>query len=265
MAQLSQPEIVYLIIVCSLGMLLLAGGISYFIILFQKRVIEDHKRQLETDKAYAQNMIEAQLESQELERKRIAADLHDSLGSLLWGAKVNASFIQRTMIPSEDVKDSLSDLIEILDQGIHTVRRISWELTPEAFHHSGFSKSIFNLCKQFDGRVISVEFIETGYHEWNDELALQAFRIIQELISNAIKHSKASELKVTLVWEAGAVVVEVLDNGIGFNLDNNRRGVGWWNIEQRAKKLNANINIGVPPIGSGAKILIKIPLADEAK
>lgn len=265
MAQLSQPEIVFLIIVCSLGMMLLAAGISYFIILFQKRVIEQHKRQLERDKAYAQNMIEAQLESQELERKRIAADLHDSLGSLLWGAKVNASFIQRTMIPSEDVKDSLSDLIEILDQGITTVRRISWELTPEAFHHSGFSKSIYNLCKQFDGRAIAVEFKENGYHEWNDELALQAFRIIQELISNAIKHSNANELNVTLNWEVGAVVIEVMDNGIGFNLDTSRRGVGWWNIEQRAKKLNANINIGVPPIGSGSRILIKIPLADETK
>lgn len=265
MAQLSQPEIVYLIIVCSLGMLLMAAGIAYFIILFQKRVLEEHRRQLEVDKAYAQNMIEAQLESQEQERKRIASDLHDSLGSLLWGAKVNASFIQRTMIPSENVKDSFSDLIDILDQGLNTVRRISWDLTPEAFHHSGFSKSIFNLCKQFDGRVISVKFMETGYHEWNDELALQAYRIIQELISNAIKHSKANELKVILVWEVGAVAVEVLDNGIGFNLDNNRRGVGWWNIEQRAKKLNANINIGVPPIGSGTKILIKIPFAYETK
>src|SRR5260221_227642 len=100
--------------------------------------------QLQPD--YQNQMIRLQLESQEQERKRIGADLHDSLGSLLWGAKVNASFIQRSVELSEYALASYKELNQILDESIDVVRRVAWELTPEAFHYSGLSDSIKKIC-----------------------------------------------------------------------------------------------------------------------
>ncbi len=261
MAQLSEFETLFIVLVGSTGMLLLVVAVVVFTLVYQKRILSTRLENVSREQEYAQNMIKAQLESQEHERNRIGADLHDSLGSLLWGAKVNASFIQRTVELPEKTKESYNELIQILDQSINAVRRISWELTPEAFHHSGFSQSVNKLCDQLNGRGMEVRFTENGNHTWNDDAGIQAFRIVQELVSNAVKHSKADLLTVSIDWQKNQLlVVEVQDNGTGFELTDSRTGVGWWNIKQRAKRLNAEIVIGKPPIGGGSIISIKIPL-----
>lgn len=260
MAQLSEPETIFIVLVGSAGMLLLIVAMGVFIFIYQKRIFSSRLESIKREQVYAQNMIKAQLESQEQERNRIGADLHDSLGSLLWGAKVNASFIQRTVELPENAKESYNELIQILDQSINSVRRISWDLTPEAFHHSGFSQSVSKLCDQLNGRGLEVRFTENGKYTWNDDDGIQAFRIVQELVSNAIKHAQANLLTVAIDWQKNQLVIEVQDNGTGFKLNESRTGVGWWNIEQRAKRLNAEIVIGNPPMDQGSLITVKIPL-----
>lgn len=212
---------------------------------------------------YQSRMIKLQLESQEQERKRIGADLHDSLGSLLWGAKVNVSLIQRSTPLGEDALTSYSELNQILEESIETVRRIAWELTPEAFHYSGLSDSVAKLCKRLDGKGIQIIFNEEDARLWNDDRALQVFRIIQELISNALKHSGASLLNISIKWLNQTVEIIVTDNGTGFKNEQKQKGVGLWNIDQRTKQLNGKIKIGLPPIGTGAEIKLEIPLVHD--
>src|SRR5260221_7740586 len=191
-------------------------------------------------------IIRLQLESQEQERKRIGADLHDSLGSLLWGAKVNASFIQRSVELNEQALASYKELNQILDESIDVVRRVAWELTPEAFHYSGLSESIKKICARLDGKGQKIAFAEEGDRLWNDDRALQAFRVTQELISNAMEHSGASSIAISLTWKPENLKVVVADNGSGFNLSQDKKGVGLWNIDQRIKQLNGKIVIGNP-------------------
>ena len=260
MAQLSESETLFIVLVGSTGMLLLIVAMGAFIFVYQRRIFSTRLENIKREQEYAENMIKAQLESQEQERNRIGADLHDSLGSLLWGAKVNASFIQRSANLSAQAQESYNELIQILDQSIDTMRRISWELTPEAFHHSGFSQSVRKLCDQLNGRGLEVRIMENKNYMWNDNDAIQAFRIVQELVSNAVKHSKAKLLEVAIAWQNNGVLVEIQDNGTGFKLNKSRTGVGWWNIEQRAKRLNAEIVIGNPPMSEGSAISINIPL-----
>lgn len=225
-------------------------------------LLEKQKRaQQELD--YQTRMIKLQLESQEQERKRIGADLHDSLGSLLWGAKVNASLIQRTSSLNEDALTSYNELNQILEESIETVRRIAWELTPEAFHYSGLSDSVARLCKRLDGKGIQIIFNENESRLWNDDRALQAFRIIQELISNALKHSGASSLNISIKWLGQTAEIVVADNGTGFTNDQIQKGVGLWNIDQRTKQLNGKISIGLPPIGTGVEVKLEIPLVHD--
>ena len=83
---------------------------------------------------------------------------------------------------------------------------------------------------------------------------------IRELVSNAVKHSGANLLEITLEWQIDLLLIRVQDNGTGFKLKESRAGVGWWNIEQRAKRLKAEIDIGNPPMESGSLISITIPL-----
>src|SRR6185503_630259 len=107
-------------------------------------------------------MIQSQIDSQEIERKRIAADLHDSIGSLLWAAKLNIGFLGRSVELNGELKTSYDETMKILDQSIDSVKRISWELTPEAFQHTGLSSSIKELCMRLNGKGLKLILTEEG-------------------------------------------------------------------------------------------------------
>jgi signal transduction histidine kinase len=264
MAGPAQEQLTLVLSIGTIGILLLAVFIVLIFFVYQKRMLMLHQQKRDLEGKHQEEMIALQLESQENERKRIAKDLHDSVGSLLWGAKVNASYIGRTVDFESDVQESFKELVEILDQSIHTVRRIAWELTPEVFLHAGLSLSLSKLCEQLDGKGMKVTFIETGsILAWNDNDALQVYRIVQELASNSIKHSDASSLAVSLMWEHMSLLIEVEDDGKGFQLNGEQTGVGWWNIKQRARQLKADIKIGLSPMGSGALVSMTIPLNHE--
>jgi len=263
MGQLQGQDVPTLVFLGSVGILLLIGGLVSFILVYQKRMLKEKQERAMQELNYQSQMIKLQLESQEQERKRIGADLHDSLGSLLWGAKVNVSFIQKSIGVKDTALTSYQDLNQILDESIETVRRIAWELTPQAFHYAGLSASVAKLCDRLNGKGIEITFEEENSQQWNDDRALQVFRIIQELISNAIKHSGASHLGVSIKWSIETLNIIVVDNGTGFTSEAEKKGVGLWNINQRVKQLNGKINIGNPPTGTGLEISLEIPLINK--
>jgi two-component system, NarL family, sensor kinase len=255
------PQIENLLIYILLGssmMILLVIAFGLFIITYQKRILIEKKRQAEMKLDYQNKMIQMQLDSQEGERQRIGADLHDSLGSLLWAAKVNATFIQRSVILSGETLNSWNELLQILDDGIDTVRRIAWQITPEALHYSGLTESVKKLSQQLNGKGIVIQVEENGNYLWNDQRALQTFRIIQEILSNALKHSKATFILISLNWESENLKVIITDNGTGFDKNKIRKGVGLWNIDQRVKQLDAHFQIGNPPINTGTMAELQV-------
>lgn len=262
MAELPQSEVIYIIVLGSLGMLMLVVGFAVFIMIYQKKMLQEQEKRRILDVEYQQKMIQSQIDSQEIERKRIAADLHDSIGSLLWAAKLNVGFLGRSLSLNGELKDSYNETMKILDQSIDSVKRISWELTPEAFQHTGFSSSIKELCTRLDGKGLSLMFQEIGEGIfWKDDRALVAFRIVQELINNAVKHAKAKRIKVELNWEQKNLLIEVSDDGIGFKLDENvQNGLGWWNITHRSKKIGATVLVK-DAVKSGSAIELLIPLS----
>lgn len=264
MAELPQGEVIYIIVIGSLGMLILIIGLAIFITLYQKRMLQEQEKQRIMDIEYQQKMIQSQIDSQETERKRIAADLHDSIGSLLWAAKLNIAFMGRSLDFNGELKDSYTETMKILDQSIDSVKRISWELTPEAFQHTGLSASIKEMCLRLDGKGQVLYFEEKGNSIfWKNDRALMTFRIVQELINNAVKHAKANRIKVTLIWNAQRLVIKVEDDGIGLKLkDQVRNGVGWWNITNRSKKIDAAIVVKENH-EPGTSIELTIPLPHE--
>ncbi len=264
MEGLSQGEVIYIIVLGSLGMLLLITGFAIFISMYQRRMLQEQEKRRVIELAYQQQMIQSQIDSQENERKRIAADLHDSIGSLLWAAKLNIAYLGRLSNFDGEMKDSYQETMKILDESINSVKRISWELTPEAFHHTGFSSSIRELCSRLDGKGQVIAFKEKGHQLfWKDDRALMTFRIVQELLNNAVKHAKATNILINVSWSSDSVVIDVQDDGIGFTLnDKIRNGVGWWNITHRSKMIDAMVEVKENR-QLGSEIEVTVPLRHE--
>ena len=264
MEALQAEHITWIILLGTFGMLLLVGFMGLFILLYQRRMLKERQLKAARELEHQNQMIQLQLESQEQERKRIGADLHDSLGSLLWGAKVNAQLVQQSAALGSEALESHQELVKILNESIEAVRKIAWELTPEAFHYTGLSGSLKKLCQQMDGKPIHIKLLEHNPQSWNDDRALLVFRIIQELITNTFKHSGASQLMIVLDWHPDKLNIRYTDNGRGLPEKEARKGVGMWNIEQRIKHLRAVFKIGNAPVGSGLDITMEIPLHYDA-
>lgn len=260
MAEPAQDHLYFLLTLGTSGVLILALFIVIYFFIYQKRifVLQEQKQKMEIE--FQERMSHAQLEAQEKDRTRIAAELHDSLGSLLWGAKLNAAYIERSISMTPEAIVSHAELMSILDSSLETVRRIAWQLTPEVFQHDGLTKSLERLCKSVDGKGIKVNFETHDETNWNDNSALQVFRMVQELVSNSIKHAQATTIHVSLHCPGDTRFIVVEDDGIGLQQES-EHGVGWWSIRQRARQLGAEIIIGQPPSGKGLSVTISIPLA----
>lgn len=261
MAESAQDQLYFLLTIGTISILTLTLFIILFFFTYQKRILtlQQQKQKIEMD--FQEQMSRAQLQNQERDRSRIAADLHDSVGSLLWGAKLNASVVARSAPLNNEAQVAHDALMNALDQAIETVRRIAWQLTPEVFQHNGLAKSLELLCNSVDGKGIRVSFQDFNPSLWNDDHALQVFRIVQELISNSIKHAHASVIQVSLHCPGDTRFVVVEDDGIGYQPKPHGEGVGWWSIRQRARQIGAEIIIGLPPMQKGFSVTISIPLS----
>jgi signal transduction histidine kinase len=258
---MSKDEVINIIILGSMGVLILCVGFAAFFAFYQRKMFQEQEKRRLMDLELQNQMIQLQIESTETERKRISADLHDSIGSQLWAAKLNIAFLGRSLDFSGELKDSYSETMRMLDQSIDSVRRISWELAPEAFHNTGLASSIKEFCTRLDGKGQNVTFEEYGHNVfWKDDRALMVYRIVQELVNNAIRHAQSTNINVKLRWDVRSLQVEVSDDGKGFVLNEKvRSGVGWWNITNRASKIGAKLLVQ-EDIQKGSAIELTVPL-----
>jgi two-component system, NarL family, sensor kinase len=259
----AEVEQIYLIIgVAVVAMLLMAGSIILFVLYYQKRMVQEQfkRQQLELD--YQKKMMEAALESQENERRRVAGDLHDSIGAMLSTIRVSLiTYAKR----NKSEEGSINESKKMLDDTIESVRRISRDLMPSTLEKFGLTQAVKEMCERFQATsslpIIFEEQGETTSMAKNRELMI--FRIVQELLNNALKHSEASFIKVT--FENGALLkVIVEDNGKGFNPEEHKadrttgKGLGLFNIENRARLVGATVDFNAP-VAQGSKIIINIP------
>ncbi len=244
MAGPSEYQVALLIAIGTVGMLLLAIAIILFLVFYQKRMIrEQYNRQL-LEMQYQQKMMEAALESQESERKRVASDLHDSVGGMLSAIRVGLTSLAR-QLPDPLLLDQQK---KMLDEALRSVRAISRELMPTTLERFGLVHAVKELCEQYrDTARVSIYFNEqTEVSALDQSRQLMTFRIAQELVNNAVKHAHATEIHVT-VRESDNLEIVIEDNGIGFDADAVRYekkqggGVGLFNIENRVRLLKAKL------------------------
>ena len=197
------------------------------------------------------NYVNAMIEGQETERKRIAADLHDRLGSMLATVKLHFS---------SEKKGGIEKGQTLLDQSVEEVRKISHNLASSSLVKFGLIASLQSLSESISSNKFRVDFLHHGIEErLSSETEISLYRCVQELISNIIRHANASKITIQLQKNNNDLNLIVEDNGIGFNTKQKSSGIGLKNITSRVKSLKGNIAFD-SSINKGTTVIIDIPL-----
>ncbi len=246
-----------LLILAILGMAIL---ILIIILLFIKKRSESHKKKLAEQKIIQfeqeKKLIATQavLEGENIERSRLARDLHDGLGGMLSVVKLNLVNMKGNAILSESDVPTFQNALEMLDKSISELRLVARNLMPESLMKYGLKTAFTDFCSTIT--TVQFHFYGSNYR-YNDKYEIATYRCMQELVNNAIKHAKASQINVQLIADDNRIDLVVQDNGIGFNISekDNSKTTGLNSIRSRVESLNGKIDF-ITNIDSGTEIHI---------
>ncbi len=204
----------------------------------QQRIRDRTLRQMENAQ------FRAVLSGEEKERKRIAGDLHDSLGQLLSATKMQLSSIGPQQ--EEFTSSRLTTAMNMIDESVKEVRQISHNLAPPALLSGNLTMAIRDLGHMIrNTRKIEVA-MDLEELSLNSEMEMHLYRIIQELVNNSLKHSGAKTISISLKEDDGHIHASVSDDGRGFNpqeVFQQGGGLGWHSIQGRVKILNGEMDL----------------------
>ncbi|OMQ12735.1 sensor histidine kinase [[Flexibacter] sp. ATCC 35103] len=199
----------------------------------------------------------ALIEGEEVERKRIARDLHDGLGSMLSGLKIHLKLAEKENVISP------ADINSLLDNSIKELRNISQNLMPESLLKLSLEHALRDLCIANSNAKTKIEFqylIQKPNLPKNYEIVI--YRIIQELLNNALKYAEASEILVSCSQNKDTFFITVEDNGVGFDVAEKSAGMGLRNIKNRLEILKGKLEIE-SELNKGTSTYIELKIKNE--
>lgn len=203
--------------------------------------------------------LTAMLEGQEQERGRMARDLHDGLGGLLSSTKISLSQLTDQVVP--EFKSDMKDSLQQLDTAVEELRRVAHNLMPDLLLRYGLQEALKDYAARMsnDRLDIDVQFLhyESSFEK---DKQLLIYRIIQELVNNAIKHASAKQILIQLVEEETQYHLTVEDDGVGFDVQQvkGNESAGLHNIQYRIDFMKGKLNIQ-SEIGVGTSVEIIFP------
>ncbi len=202
------------------------------------------------------NLTKASLKAQQNERRRIAEQLHDSIGGNLAGIKLQ-------LANSEPTAHFNTTIIEQVNETYELVRDISHNLVPKKFVQNAFVLLLEEYIEKIKSNsALNVSFSaypEDKINNLPEPLKIALYQIIQELFTNTIKHANATTIEIHLSLLEGVLQLLYEDDGIGFETTKLKKGIGLQNIESRLRQLAANIVLD-SALQRGTAITIEIPL-----
>lgn len=220
----------------------------------------NHKQELMAyEDRHKLSVSKALLQGEEVERKRIARDLHDGLGSMLSGLKIHLNLAQK------EKNEGINNINNLLDSSIKELRNISQNLMPESLLELNLEEALRDLCIANSNAITNIEFqylVKKSNLPKSYEIML--YRIIQELLNNTLKYAKASEVLVSCSKNKDVFFVTFEDNGVGFDLSEikNKSGMGLKNIKNRVEFLNGKLEID-SKMGQGTSVYIELKISNE--
>jgi PAS domain S-box-containing protein len=201
---------------------------------------------------------------QEAERKRIAGELHDSLGQNLLLIKNRARLALTKASQPAEMRDQLDHISELVTTCLAEVRQISRDLHPYQLEHLGLTRSLETLVDNLAqaSAVKCQRKFEPVDDLFTGEAATSLYRIVQESLNNILKHSQAGHVKLGLERDIHEVTLRIEDDGCGFQTGRAGKGLGLKNIGERVRMLGGRCQIVSQP-GQGTRIAVTIPIPAE--
>lgn len=207
------------------------------------------------------SLLSAMIDGQEKERTRIARDLHDGLGGLLSGIKIELSGGVASAAISPE-RTLIGNTLNRIDQAVDELRRIARNMMPELLLKYGLDEAIKEHCQSLKRSGVNVTFQVFNYqNNLAKNKQVVVYRITQELINNAVKYAQSNHILVELRQENNDLSLTVEDDGIGFNIEGARetKGSGLANVESRVAFLNGQLNIDSVP-GTGTTVVLNFTI-----
>lgn len=201
-------------------------------------------------------LIKASISGQDKERERISQELHDSIGGNLAAIKLQLNHLASTSF------SNIENINLQLDETYQQVRSLSHTLLPKKFSQNKFCEVLESYLNNISAAsALKISFLaypKKAINEMSEGIQIEIFKIIQELLTNTIKHAKASQIEIQLNLVEGDLNVLFEDNGVGFNTGNYTPGIGYINLEARIKKLSGSLLID-SKLKRGTIVNIEIP------
>ena len=223
-------------------------------------------------RADVQAIVSPVVAAREAERLRVARELHDELGQQLLALKLELSRITRADDGDSPpaLRQRVHGLLPLVDDTMAAVRRIAAGLRPPELEGACLTQALQSLARQARAHLsVNVEVDDRcdGLNGDNREFAvdLAAYRIVQEALSNAVRHAGASRVRVELAIEAPFLVLRVVDDGGGLRAQERvaRQGLGLRGMRERAEACGGRLEVGDAP-GGGCAVVARLPLSGAA-
>lgn len=248
------------------GVVLLLVMVASFLLFYirNQNMVWKQKRLLqETQIAQQKELLNAVIDSQEIERKRIGQDLHDEIGGTLSAIKLMLNSLKNKL--ANDQNEVLTDAKQLIDKMIVDVRHISHDLSPPGLAVFGLFATIeaFVALINSTGEIKILLYQKSSPENINlpEKTSLALFRVITQLVANTLKHANAQEISIDFDIIDDKLFINYYDNGTGFDIEKlkERSGIGMQNIQSRLQMINALYKIETS-IGAGFKISIECPI-----
>lgn len=225
-----------------LGLFLLAMGFVIIFILYQRRIISKDLEQQKMENDHRKTLLQAAIDSQEAERKRIAHDLHDEIGALLTTSKLYLN--QLSPGRAEEKLEVVTEKVNTLfDEMMINIRRISHDLRPVILENLGLTEAVESIRGKVEDAGLQFIFIHRLSPGMTPSKELILYRIIQELINNTMKHASATCITLSLETKGDQFFLNYEDDGIGFTPSDTSPGLGLKSIETRLNLIKGSMQL----------------------
>jgi PAS domain S-box-containing protein len=227
--------------------------------LLEKRVLQ-RTASLAASQDRSRKLARQVVTAQEVERRRVARELHDQAGQALISIKYEMDLIYKDLnIKSKPARQRFLKMMTLIDQTTGQIREISQNLHPPILDIAGLNLSIKEYCTELAKRTsLVINYNGCELPGLPDEIGINLFRILQELLTNILKHSQATSVTVQLDYRNEVIVFSVKDNGRGIDNKSSNKGLGLVGIHERVDILGGDLKIHSLP-GHGTEITISIP------
>ncbi len=202
------------------------------------------------------------IDGQEIERQRLARELHDGLGQSLIALKLKLESVE---VDDEKNQKKLDDLRKLFNKTIDEIRRISYDLMPAGLYDFGIINALRNLCNDTAEHTSkTIEFdadASISNEKLSEKCCMYLYRITQEAINNSVKHAEASVISVNILKIENFIVLSIADNGKGFKFEATYKyvGNGLYNMRERVNMLSGTFEVNSEP-GNGTEVIVKLPI-----